>query len=259
MIGDFAVVVPWVNEAQLAEFLKRWCVEDERADWLVLQHDARREGSGKTKNNGVETAMFRGADMVVVLDDDCYPHGDIRTLPDFAAAHRAVLQSNQTATMFETVTDPPSRGTPYFETGLELPVAASMGFWVNVGDYCAVRQLAHGCAPMRFFQQAVFGRYFPLCGMNLAFRPRKWLPWCRFIEVPRFDDIWMGWLWQKEAYKRRCCFSLAGPLVEHARQSNVWKNLEQEAKYLSTNETLWKHIAMSEAQDYPSLRALLPC
>jgi hypothetical protein len=94
--------------------------------------------------------------------------------------------------------------------------------------------------------------------MNLAFRPKDWLPWCRFIDVARFDDIWMGWLWQREAYRRGYCFNLASPFVRHARQSNVWRNLVQEAVYLEQSETLWRNIALHQVGDYQSLRALLP-
>ena len=166
----------------------------------------------------------------------------------------------QPVALFETVTDPASRGTPYAPANLTatLPVAASMGFWTRVGDHCAVRQLAHGPIPMTFAPRAVYGRWFPLCGMNLAFRPALWDPWCRFVEVARFDDIWMGWLWQKEAYRRGYCFNLGGPLVQHSRQSNVWVNLRQEVDHLEASETLWRSIALHPSSDYRELRALLP-
>jgi len=161
-------------------------------------------------------------------------------------------------TLFEVVTDPPSRGTPYSELTVNLPVAASMGFWTEIGDYCAVRQLAFDGAPMTFKREPIFWRYFPLCGMNLAFRPADWMPWCRFIDVPRYDDIWMGWLWQRKAYESGYCFNLNGPLVHHSRKSNVWSNLEHEALYLKENETLWREIHEHESSDYDMLRSLLP-
>jgi len=133
-----------------------------------------------------------------------------------------------------------------------------MGFWTEAGDYCATRQLAFGARPMEFRRTAIHGRYFPLCGMNLAFRLREWDPWWRFIDVPRFDDIWMGWLWQKEAYRRGCCFNLAGPLVRHSRQSDPWKNFAVEARHLARNETLWKAIATSNEVEYGELLKILP-
>lgn len=252
------VVVPWVAEAQRNKFLGAWGVDPSAVpEHLLLMHDAKREGCAVTKNKGIAEAQRRGADVVVVLDDDCFPEGEVRTLEDLIAAHERAL-APQRVKLFETVTDPPSRGTPYGDLTVELPVAASMGFWTEVGDYCAVRQLATGAPAMKHKTDPVFGRYFPLCGMNLAFRPAEWGPWCRFVDVPRFDDIWMGWLWQREAYRRRHCFNLAGPLVRHVRQSNAWRNLIVEARHLEANDSLWAAIAASKSDDYESLAALLP-
>ncbi|MFA4974642.1 MAG: hypothetical protein WC683_18710 [bacterium] len=257
MTDNAAVVVPWVSEKQVELFLDAWNLDGTKPDWLVLQHDSQREGCAATKNKAIVEAVKRGYDVVVSLDDDCYPHGEVRTLPELMAAHVEALKPKRVE-LFEVVTEPASRGTPYGVRSLEMPVAASMGFWTGVGDYCGVRQLATGAPPMDFRRKTVFANYFPLCGMNLAFRPREWLPWCRFIDAPRYDDIWMGWLWQREAYRRRYCFNLAGPLVRHVRQSNPWRNLAVEAVHLEASETLWARIAAHESDNYESLFALLP-
>lgn len=256
LLDGFAVVVPWVSNAQLASFLDAWGILT-RPNWLVLQHDAAREGCAVTKNLGIAEALRRGAEGVVVLDDDCYPTEEAPDFRTLVKLHVKALQP-QDAPLFEVVTDPPSRGTPYNNLTVKMPVAASMGFWTNVGDYCATRQLALGARPMEFRRVVVHGRYFPLCGMNVAFRPREWDPWCRFIDVPRFDDIWMGWLWQKEAYRRGFCFNLAGPLVHHSRQSDPWKNFAVEAKHLARNEMLWADIATATDASYEKLLQLLP-
>lgn len=260
------VVVPWHRDEERVGFLRAWGIADSRIPpWLQMQHDAKLEGCGMTKNKGIANAIMHGADIVVVLDGDCFPVGALgyegepqpQTLDELMAAHVKALEPQPVA-MFETVTRPSSRGTPYSQRSLTMPVAASMGFWTEIGDYCAVRQLAHEATEMDFHRSTVFGRYFPLCGMNLAFRPADWRPWSDFIVVPRFDDIWMGWLFQREAYRRGFCFNLAGPLVRHSRQSNVWKNLRDEAVHLEASETLWQRIAMAKENDYASLRALLP-
>lgn len=52
----------------------------------------------------------------------------------------------------------------YHETSMPMHVAASMGFWTEVGDYCAVRQIAHDGAPMAHDQRPIFARYFNLGG-----------------------------------------------------------------------------------------------
>ena len=252
MAESVKVVVPWHNEAQLESFLEAWGVtrDDPR---LHLQQDRDKSGCARTKNSGVVLAY---ADIVIVLDDDCYPHDT--DLDGFIAWHVECLKDVEVK-RFDLVTHPASRGTPYFHRGIKMPVAASMGFWVNVGDYDAPGQLVHGPTyPMEFEHGPKFGNYFPLCGMNLAFRPAQWWPWCQFINVPRFDDIWMGFLWQREAYRRNHCFNLNGPTVRHERQSNVWQNLRDEAMHLEANETLWSRIATHPANDYETLRALCP-
>lgn len=155
--------------------------------------------------------------------------------------------------MVEQVTWPPSRGTPYYARSVTMPVAASMGFWLGIGDYDAPGQLVHGATrPMTFRRDTMFGRYFPLCGMNLAFRASEW-PWCKFVDIPRFDDIWQGFLWQRRAYADGKCFNLAGPLVQHSRQSNVWQNLREEAQNLERNETFWQEVHRLPLQDYNSM------
>jgi hypothetical protein len=249
-------VVAWHNSEQVDKFCEEWKIKYDCAD-VVFQHDVNKEGCAVTKNKGVEEAMRRGADVVVVLDDDCFPFGesDLRGV----LRRHCIMLAPARVERFRAVTEPISRGTPYKSRELRMPVAASMGFWVGVGDYDAPAQLVRGAeTPMDFKVAAIFGDYFPLCGMNLAFRPREWLPWCKFIDVPRFDDIWMGWLWQREAYRRGYCFSLTGPIVRHSRQSNVWQNLRDEAKHLERNETLWADIATHPSDEYASLRKLLP-
>jgi len=202
--------------------------------------------------------MKQGAEVVIILDGDCYPDKTgPQSLEAMALAHRNALLPQQVE-MFQIVTDPPSRGTPYTKRTIEMPVAASLGFWTEIGDYCAVRQLAHESAPMTFKTEPISGKYFAMCGMNIAFYPELWSPWCNFIDVDRFDDIWMGWLWQKEAYRRGYCFNMNGPLIRHSRQSNVWANLKAETKYLKENETLWSNIAKNPSSCYKELRSLLP-
>jgi hypothetical protein len=257
MADKVMVVVPWHRGAQRDAFCEAWDIgpNDSR---VVFQEDRNREGCGKTKNRGVAAAVELGAEIVIVLDDDCYPV-DGQCLEGFKAAHVANLSEPAAVPMFQAVTRPASRGTPYHTRTVGMPVAASMGFWLGIGDYDAPGQLVHGTGTaMEFSTEAIFGRYFPLCGMNLAFRPGDWSPWCRFIEVPRFDDIWMGWLFQKEAYRRGCCFRLDGPVARHSRQSNVWANLRDEAVHLERNETLWQDLASSLERDYDALRRMLP-
>jgi len=254
-MSDFAVVVPYIDENQLGRWLAAWRITTV-PDWLLIVEDERRDGCAVTKNRGVDMAVDNGADVVVILDDDCFP--TCWKLEQHARLHVEQLTPTVVESMFVAVTDPPSRGTPYFDRTVTMPVAASMGFWEGIGDYDAARQLAHSQGPMTFRYQAIHGRYFPLCGMNLAFRPGDWDPWWRFVDVPRFDDIWSGWMWQRHAYGLGYCFNLNGPPVQHVRQSNPWRNLQVEARHLEANESLWKQIAVHPDPTYENLSRLLP-
>lgn len=245
------IVVPWHNLQQIEQFIAAWGIAN-MPDFLHLQRDTDNEGCARTKNKGIAAAIDKGAEVVIILDDDCFPSDEACSMEQLIEKHLAALEP-QPVEMFTVVTTPASRGTPYFNRTLTMPVAASMGFWTEIGDYDAPAQLVHGAThPMEFFRSTIHGTYFPLCGMNLAFRA-SWWPWCQFINVPRFDDIWQGFLWQKRAYADGFCFNLNGPLVRHSRQSNVWQNLRDEAQNLERNETIWQDIARHPSLDYETL------
>jgi len=252
---EWFICTPWHNIDQLASFMYSWGT-DQNSDAFIFQQDASKLGCATTKNMAILEAKSRNAAGVVILDDDCFRPFHISGPKDFIELHIAALQV-QPVEMFHQVTEPASRGTPYFDRTVDMPVAASMGFWTGIGDYDAPSQLVHGAKKtMAFKTDPIFGKYFPLCGMNLAFK-LDWIPWCWFIDVPRFDDIWQGFLWQKEAYRKGFCFNLNGPAVVHSRQSNVWANLRDETINLERNETLWKKIHLSNETDYNKLTELI--
>lgn len=158
------VVVPWHNLQQLEKFTEAWQIstDDPR---ILFQRDAIKQGCALTKNQGIEAAISSGAEVIIILDDDCFPDGGMQ-LDEFIQRHLEALEP-QNVEMFEVVTSPPSRGTPYFNRLVKMPVAASMGFWTYVGDYDAPGQLVHGAtSPMDFQRKTIFGRYFPLCGLG---------------------------------------------------------------------------------------------
>ena len=66
------VVVPWVHQQERVAFLEEWGIKH-IPDWLVLQHDQYRCGCGATKNAGIQNAIELGAEIVVVVDSDCFP------------------------------------------------------------------------------------------------------------------------------------------------------------------------------------------
>jgi hypothetical protein len=259
-----AIVTPWHIPEVRDAFLAGWGLNADRPlpEWLILEHDARKEGCAVTKNRGVRRAMDAGHEVVIVLDSDCVADFDLhnapRTLEALMAAHLACLEP-QEYPVFEVTTEPAARGVPYFNRTIKLPVAASVGWWSGMPDRDAARQLIEGVtAPMAYKKKVVYGRPTVLCGMNIAFRPAIWGEWATFLNVSRMDDIFMSWLWCKEAARRNHCFNLNGPTVRHSRQSNLWSSLRDEAKWLEFNEHAWSDIWMHPATDYATLRALIP-
>jgi hypothetical protein len=249
------LVVAWHSPEQIEKFREAWNVgeDDER---IIFVWDEYKDGCAITKNRGIKKAIELGAETVVILDDDCFPI-DGMSIGSFLTRHEKCLDEEIQIEFIKNVTYPQSRGTPYLNREIKMPVAACMGFWQNIGDYDAIGQLAFGPrTPMRFSKEPIYGKYFPLCGMNLSFKT-KWWPWCQFIPVARFDDIWQGWFWQKMAYQTFSCFRLDGPEVAHSRQSNVWKNLQEEIVNIETNEFLWERIARQKFLDNDYCNLLL--
>lgn len=273
----FAVCVAWWNPEQREKFLAGWGIRGALPPWLFMQQDSERLGCAITKNKAIDRAVDAGAEVIVVMDDDCLacsseqyskeisiggnmwdgPYMLSRSLEAFVEIHVKCLEP-QPVELFKQVTKPASRGTPYLNRTVTMPVAASYGYWRNVGDYDGCAQLVHGAThPMEFDRSPIFGRYFAASGMNMAFR-REWWPICQFINVSRWDDIWAGFLFQKIAYARGFCFNMGGPDVFHSRQSNVWANLRDEALHIEANDTLWRKIHECPSTDYDTLRKLLP-
>ncbi len=252
-------VVPWFNPEQRDRWLAAWGLADKPLpDWLILQQDSDKSGCGATKNKGVRRAMEAGAEVVVILDDDVTPCGELTTLESVAAAHLKCLEP-QDFPLMEIMTEPVARGVPYFNRTAKLPVAISVGWWAGMPDRDAAHQLVQGVtSPMFFKQRVVYGRPVMVCGMNIAFRPSEWIPWCDFLPVSRFDDVLQSWLWCKEISRRNHCINFHGPTLTHSRQSDVFSSLVDEAKWLRFNEDIWSKIWLHPSNDYATLRALIP-
>jgi len=238
---SFAVAVPWHNEEVFSSFCHAW--GNPKSKWLFAEEDKKKEGCAIVKNRAIKRAVDSGAKYIIVLDSDCLPY-EHQTIESFALDHIEALKP-QPIEMFIAVTDPPSRGTPYRNRFIDMPVAASMGFWHGFPDYDAPASLCHGDDAMAFKTAPVYGRYFAFSGMNYAFH-RDWGKYMIHQNVPRMDDIWMGLELQKAAYAKGYCFNLGGPTVIHSRQSNVWQNLRDEAQYLEENETRWQKVHKGE-------------
>lgn len=229
------------------------------SSWIIPRQNA------AIRNFGYWKAWSTGADIVVTIDDDCYP-----AAADYIGSH--VVNLGRKATIgWEQVCAFPTRGFPYGIRGAS-EVVVSHGLWENVPDLDAPTQLTQPhLAVTRPVETKIMARgsYFPMSGMNLAFRasfaPAMWFPLMGKGEpFDRFDDIWAGILAKRIADHLGLAMISGDPTVEHRRASNVFTNLRKEAAGIEANETFWRAVDKVELDEdsvlgcYRQLAARLP-
>ena len=194
------------------------------------------------KNDGVRNLGFafvakylKDVKYIVTLDDDVLPIGD--TLQD----HIDALEKRQPISYMNTAGADYMRGFPYWARE-EAPVMLSHGVWEGVKDWDAPTQLVQGNKDVTFYKGPIpKGVYFPMCGMNIAFK-RELLPYMYFapmgerVGLDRFADIWLGYRIKNLLDDNKWAVVTGYAKVHHDRASNVWKNLQKEAKGLELNE-----------------------
>ena len=211
------------------------------------------------KNAGIRSygfwkAYMLGADVVITLDDDCYP-----TEEGFVEQHLSNLEDKAPTAWFPTFPHPTylfTRGFPY---GVRegAPVVVSHGLWSNKMDMDAKTQLAIGDVnvlaypPLRQFVPV--GYYFPMSSMNLAFA-RQVIPLMYFPLMgkdpdgaswgyDRYDDIWAGIFVKKILDHLGLAVVNGSPFVEHRKASDPEVNLIKEKEGMLENESLWKDVS----------------
>jgi reversibly glycosylated polypeptide/UDP-arabinopyranose mutase len=183
-------------------------------------------------------------ETIITLDDDTKPIGDpIQDHLD-TLERRVPVSWMYIASQF-------TRGFPY-EVRHEAEVVLSHGVWEGIKDYDAPTQLVKGNMDCDFYQGPIYkGVYYPMCGMNLAFK-RKLLPYMYFAPMgpkaglDRFADIWCGIESKKVIDQKGWAVVTGYAKVQHERASNVYKNLQKEALGIELNEGFWKGI-----EDHP--------
>jgi hypothetical protein len=204
------------------------------------------------KNDGIRNLGFAyvaktlpDVKYVFTTDDDCFPVGD--TIED----HLNILGKDVSVSWISTASEY-MRGFPYGIRS-EARVVLSHGVWDGIKDYDAATQLVNGNKDASFYRGPIpKGIYFPMCIMNVMFDVLL-LPWMyQFpmgpsVGLDRFADIWSG-IEVKRAIDQNCLAAVTGySRVYHKRASNIFVNLQKEAKGIQLNETFWNG---DESNDY---------
>lgn len=232
--------------------VSHYCWRDIKKDFGKDEWIFPRQNAG-IRSYGFWKAYQAGADVIITLDDDCYP-----VEKNFVKQHLDNLQRKAPGDWFATFPHPDymyTRGFPYGVRN-KRRVVISHGLWSNKMDMDAKTQLAIGevnvpaYPPIRQFVPK--GYYFPMSSMNLAFT-RDVVPLMYFPLMgkdpqgnswgfDRYDDIWAGIFAKKIIDHLGLAVTNGSPFVEHKKASDPEKNLAKEKTGMKANEALWRAI-----------------
>jgi hypothetical protein len=270
------VVVPTARQASLTEFLEAWEAELADATIIVVEDnpeptfslagdnvrhvawcDAERSlgdaawviprGTGCVRSFGCWLAWQERPDMIVALDDDTRPDP---AYPGFLETHWARLQVTADPAWVSTLDAASPRGLPYYCMERTGAAVLNHGLWTGVPDFDAATQLVASRIEIsgEWSDQTIpRGRYFPMCSMNLAWRPEFTVAMYFMLMGPdyaydRFGDIWGGVIAKRIADHLGFAVNSGSPGILHERASNVFTNLAKESRGLGVNETLWRAV-----------------
>ncbi len=236
-----------------ARAVHHFCWQDINKDlgknsWIISRKNAGIRGYGFWK------AYQMGADVIVTLDDDCYPAED-----NFIEKHLDNLNFKKAEGWFPVYPDPNwmcTRGFPYSVRN-KLPAMVSHGLWSGALDLDAKvevklpKLLNKGVYPP-IRQVIPSGYFYPMSSMNLAFKnevtPLMFFPMMGLDpqgnswEYNRYDDIWAG-IFSKRILDHLGMSVVNGsPFVEHRKASKPVSNLKKESAGMKVNELLWKRV-----------------
>lgn len=200
------------------------------------------------RSYGYYKAWQRKPDMIVTLDNDCYPES-----PNyFISGHRGALDAQSTlgwVTSDKYKYGVLTRGFPY-DIRQKSEALLNHGLWSNIPDLDAPTSLHN---PSLRFEPAIDNHtipqhnFFAVCGMNLAWKTELTPAMYFGIFGPeygfdQFDDIWAGVLVKKVLDHLGFAARSGYPSVEHRKQSNVFTNLKKQAPGMQMNENFWKAV-----------------
>lgn len=273
------VVVPTIREEQIKEFLNKWKNELKYCSIIIVEDNPTKcfhldqsniihytwkeideELSDKAwiiprrtdciRSFGFYKAYQQNPKFVITLDDDCYPHRH-----GFVMEHARRLSEcdmNAWISTGDGMLKP--RGVPYYNSQRTTKECMlNHGLWTKNIDYDAPTQLVDGrlvgqtnkFTPIE--QTIPYLSYFPMCGMNIAFKPEI-IPAFYFLlmgkDYPfdRFGDIWSGIIIKKICDHLGCVINSGSPYIVHEKASNVFVNLKKEVEGIAVNEQFWGWI-----------------
>jgi reversibly glycosylated polypeptide/UDP-arabinopyranose mutase len=278
MLPRFAVVIP--NHLPNLDFLRSWETEFLRNDvQIIVMHDrdtmptvpwndgritiythndVKEElGDGAwiiprqtsaCRSFGYWKAWQTGAEYVLTLDNDCYSEQPNERY--WLDGHAHNLERSATLGWINTIgNDVMARGFPYEIRGMS-PTVLSHGLWSRVPDLDAATWLHNRhlrLPPTKNVVTLPQGSFFPMCGMNLAWR-RELTPAMYFglfgpeYGFDQFDDIWAGVLVKRVCDHLGFAVASGAPSVEHRKQSNVYANMVKQAPGMAMNERFWRIV-----------------
>ena len=211
------------------------------------------------KNAGIRCYGFwkayqSGADVIITLDDDCYP-----AETDFVKKHLRNFTLKMPNSWLSTYPNPNwrfTRGFPYKNRNV-YPTMLSHGLWSGALDLDAkteikLPKLLNEKIYPPIGQFIPFNSFYPMCSMNLAFK-REIVPLMFFPmmgENPngilwpynRYDDIWAGIFSKKIMDHLKMGVINGSPFVNHRKASTPKHNHSKELNGMKVNETLWKKV-----------------
>jgi Reversibly glycosylated polypeptide len=237
-VGDKASPPPGFNKVTVVDHadIQR---DLKDAAWIIPTR------TSACRSYGYYLAYRRGANYILTLDTDCYPEEDTTWLKD----HLWALNHPGTLDWVNTIEGPYARGFPYLirdksETWL------NHGLWSNIPDLDGPTMLHEPdfrTDPATTSEVIPRWSFFPMCGMNLAWRAEL-TPAMYFglfgpeYGFDQFDDIWAGVLVKRVLDHLGHAVRSGYPSVEHRKQSNAFVNLAKQAPGMAANEELWKYV-----------------
>ncbi len=281
----FVIVIPTIRQESITPFMGAWekefknsrviIVEDnpektfelpewvEHYSWKEIDKELGERSwiiprrTSAIRSFGFYKAWKTKEDYILTLDDDCLPE----TRFTKGGYLRQIFQNLQKEwgndSWFNTIEDLPvfPRGYPYEIRKQNQKTVIHHGLWSNIPDLDGLTQKKNPRFRTPQFSEIAkvpYGKFFPMCGMNLAFR-REIIPALYFMLMgqdsngkkwpyDRFDDIWAGIFMKKICDHLGLAVSSGGPSILHSRASNVDVNIAKEKSGMVDNEWLWKSV-----------------